>query len=361
MNVRLLFFGVLDRVITRGDDIDRYRNLPFSNPLSFCTHSNLPFDTLYWTPLIKTCCAVCNFVCDITTWHPFFVGPLSTTTTSTTLELPTPPLHDPSPVKTYPDHNSTPDTISTTSTSTTSISTTSKTTTLSSTTHEPLVDNHTTVETYPEHNTTLAATPTTSKSTTSSSTTKMRTSSTTVWPTISSINRSVFTSIATAEEILITGDNVSVMITSEPIEREEPNVIGTTRIITSVNTEKTSNNQSKVSDEDSKPRDSNLLTIIAPCFGVIVLGIIIFTIAYKKLKKGRSSLKSKYSSSNSMTETPPTIASARVEEVDFTDVAITELWERIKNDDNYDSKLSRPGTFHRAPLASVLNPDTSDL
>ena len=333
----------------------------YSQPLAFCSncepmctiqtnclvydicYTNLPFDTLYWTPLIKTCCGVCNFVCDITTWHPFFVGPLEPTTTTTTLELPTPPLNEPRPVTTYPDYNTTLDTISTTSksttsTSTTSTSTTTKSTTISSTTHKPLDEDAKPIETYPEHTTTLAATPTTAKSTTSTSTTKTR----------------------TVQEIPTTGDNISVMITSEPIEIGKSNLIGTTKVITSVVTERTSNNRSKVSDEGSTPRDSKLLTIIAPCVGVIVLGLIVYIIAYKKLKKGQSSLKSKNSSSNSMTETPPTI-SARVEEVDITDVAITELWERIKNDDNYGSKLARPGTFHRAPLASVLNPDTSDF
>ena len=72
------------------------------------------------------------------------------------------------------------------------------------------------------------------------------------------------------------------MITSEPIESEKPNLNSITKVMTSVVTEKTSNNQSKVSNEDSTPRDSNLLTIIAPCFGVVVLGLIVFIIAYKK-------------------------------------------------------------------------------
>ena len=61
------------------------------------------------------------------------------------------------------------------------------------------------------------------------------------------------------------------MITSEPIEIGKSNLIGTTKVITSVVTERTSNNRSKVSDEGSTPRDSKLLTIIAPCVGVVVL------------------------------------------------------------------------------------------
>ena len=113
--------------------------------------------------------------------------------------------------------------------------------------------------------------------------------------------------------------------------------------------------------EDVLTPDNSLLIYILPSAGVLVLGLIIFVIIYrKKLETRLNSFKSKYLTTNS--ERPsPRVSSSEDGEVDIMDVAITDLWERIKNDDNYNSRHSQPGAFHRAPLAAVLNRDSSDL
>ena len=110
--------------------------------------------------------------------------------------------------------------------------------------------------------------------------------------------------------------------------------------------------------EDVFTPDRSLMTYILLSVGVLLLGLIILGIIYrKKLKTGLKAFKRRSSASNS--EMPSTTgSSSEDEEVDITDVRITDLWERIKNDDNYNSRYSKPGAFHRAPLAAVLNPDS---
>ena len=116
----------------------------------------------------------------------------------------------------------------------------------------------------------------------------------------------------------------------------------------------------QTSTEDVLTSDSSLMIYILPSIGVLLLGLIVLSIIYrKKLKTRLNSFKFKYSTSNS--EMPSNTGSSSEDgEVDITDVRITDLWERIKNDDNYNSRFSQPGAFHRAPLAAVLNPDSSD-
>ena len=209
-----------------NSETENYEKFCHSQPLAFCSncepmctiqtnclehnmcYTNTPFDTIYWTPRIDTCCAMCNVYCDITRWHPVFA-------------------------------NNTP-------------KTTSKSTT--STTFKILTPN---------------------------------------------------------------------LPFDDPIRSE-----------------------------------SNLLTyILASCAAVILLGLILLIIVFrKKLERRIESFKSKYATTKTQ---PATSAGDRDE--DITDVAITELWERIKNDDNYVSNHSRPVAFNRAPLASVLLPNSTDL
>ena len=109
------------------------------------------------------------------------------------------------------------------------------------------------------------------------------------------------------------------------------------------------------------PRDNLLIYILVPIFSIILLGLTIFGACYQKKHK---CISLKYLTSNSKNETVnenPSTLSVQNDDEDITDLTVTELWNRIKSDNNYDSKHSKPGTFNRAPLALVLESDTSAL
>ena len=304
--------------------MELYKGFCYSQPLAYCSNcepmctiqtnclihgvchtnilANTPKDPVYWTPLIDVCCGICNFECSITKSHPVFVGPTTSTTTTTTHPIPIPPT----PVAMNP------------------IETLSENTTLSTTESST--------------STTLSTTTTTTKSSTTSARTSAETSTAT--SRVISIKSTLMT---TTPALMI--PNTS----GYPENVTQPD-LSITVIITTNST----------LAEDVLTPDNSLLIYILPSAGVLVLGLIIFVIIYrKKLETRLNSFKSKYLTNS---ERPsPRVSSSEDGEVDIMDVAITDLWERIKNDDNYNSRHSQPGAFHRAPLAAVLNRDSSDL
>ena len=103
------------------------------------------------------------------------------------------------------------------------------------------------------------------------------------------------------------------------------------------------------------PSNANSLEyILAPIFSVILLGLILLGILYYKKQQS----KSKCSEIDQRIEMISTISSEDGNP-DITNVPLTELWERIKNDDNYKTMNSKSGISHEAPLASVLNSATT--
>ena len=115
--------------------------------------------------------------------------------------------------------------------------------------------------------------------------------------------------------------------------------------------------------------ENNLKYILPPIVAVLLLGSIISGFFYhRKLKNRRSkfshvnrnetTINSTINSTLNSTLNSTIISTMNSEDriPDNTNVPITELWERIKKDDNY--KPSNFGTSHQAPLASVLNSQT---
>ena len=108
-----------------------------------------------------------------------------------------------------------------------------------------------------------------------------------------------------------------------------------------------------VSDGNLNLSTENSLKYIIPIISVVLLGFIVLGFYYHIKLRNR---KSKYSDVNRIVETISTISSED-DIAEITNVPLTELWERIKTDDNYRSINS--GTFHQAPLASVLHSQTT--
>ena len=108
-----------------------------------------------------------------------------------------------------------------------------------------------------------------------------------------------------------------------------------------------------VSDGNLNLSTENSLKYIIPIISVVLLGFIVLGFYFHIKRRNR---KSKYSDVNRIVETISTISSED-DIAEITNVPLTELWERIKTDDNYRSINS--GTFHQAPLASVLHSQTT--
>ena len=146
--------------------------------------------------------------------------------------------------------------------------------------------------------------------------------------------------------------------------------------VSSTSTSSTSTSISTSFTSTAAAKDNSLINVLSPLLSIVLLGLIIFGIFYQKQQK---CMTGQCSATNSETKDPCTLSDQHDDEdisdisvtksttsgegvgVHFTDIPITELWERIKSDDNYDSKFSRPGAFNRAPLASVLNLASSDI
>ena len=125
-------------------------------------------------------------------------------------------------------------------------------------------------------------------------------------------------------------------------------------------TSKTQNTKSEidglVSDGDSNvSTETDLKYILPPIISVVLLGFIVSGFYYYIKLRNRKSKYSDVSQTSVVVTTTTTTSTTGFEDEipDITNVPLTELWERIKTDENYKPKKS--GTSRQAPLAAVLH------